>query len=258
MLNKREWIERVRTRFGFAKPFLEALFSIEASVAEWWVSAAHHHLFLAQWGILPVPEFFNHKIGLYWLWKAKRSPDWVERGIFSLLAMKQGCKALELCCGDGFNAYYFYSVRVGSMLSVDFDPKAIAYANAHFRADNIAYQVADIRTAMPEGSFDNIIWDAAIGHFTADEVAHLMINIKKRLGDKGTLSGQAIVERAGHKSLPHVEYEVRSKDDLVKFFRPHFKNVKIIETVYPERHNLYFWASNGVVPFMEENSREPA
>src|SRR5207253_2780255 len=130
-------VSLLRRRLGFAKRFLETIFSIEARVAEWWVAGAHHRLFLVQWGILPVPEFFNHKIGLYWLWKAQRTPHGVERGVFSLLAMEPGCKALELCCGDGFNAHYFYSIRVGSMLSVDFDPKAIAYARRNFRAENV-------------------------------------------------------------------------------------------------------------------------
>src|SRR5438046_8738137 len=130
----------LRKRLAFAKPFLETLFSLEARVSEWWVAGAHHRLYLAQWGLLPVPEFFDHKIGLYWMWKAQRAPHWVERGVFSLLALEAGCKALELCCGDGFNAHFFYSSRVGSMLSVDFDPKAIAYAKKHFKTDNISYQ----------------------------------------------------------------------------------------------------------------------
>jgi hypothetical protein len=80
----------LRKRLAFAKPFLEALFSLEAKISEWWVAGAHHRLFLAQWGILPVPEFFDHKIGLYWMWKAKRAPHWVERGVFSLLALEPG------------------------------------------------------------------------------------------------------------------------------------------------------------------------
>ena len=86
----------LRKRLGFAKPFLEALFSLEARVSEWWVAGAHHRLFLAQWGILPVPEFFDHKIGLYWMWKAKRAPHWVERGVFSLLAIEPGSRALAV------------------------------------------------------------------------------------------------------------------------------------------------------------------
>ena len=247
------FLDNLRTRLGFAKPFLESLFSLEARLSEWWVSGAHHRLFLAQWGIHPVPEFFDHKIGLYWMWRARRAPHWVERGVFSLLTMEPGCKALELCCGDGFNAHFFYSARVGSMLSVDFDPKAIGYAKRHFRADNIAYQIADIRTQMPPGTFDNIGWDAAIEHFTDEEIADLMENIKRRLTPTGIVSGFTIVERSdGKKMLPHHEYEFKSKEDLARFFRPHFRNVKVFETIYPDRHNLYFWASDGTIPFMPE------
>jgi ubiquinone/menaquinone biosynthesis C-methylase UbiE len=243
----------LRDRLTFAKPGLEALFSLEARTSEWWAASAHHRLFLAQWGIRPLPEFFDHKIGLYWSWKAKCAPHWLERGVFSLLAMKPGCKALELCCGDGFNAHYFYRARVGSMLAVDFDQKAIAHARRNFLASNVTYQLADIRTQMPEGIFDNIVWDAAIEHFTETEIADLMANIKRRLTSTGILSGFTIVERLdGKKSLSHHEYEFKSKDDLARFFRPHFRNVRVFETIYSDRHNLYFWASDSVVPFMPE------
>jgi hypothetical protein len=86
------------------------------------------------------------------MWRAKRGgPYFVERGMFSLLALAPGCRALELCCGDGFNANLFYGTRVGSMLAVDFDLKAIAHAKKHFRADNVVYALADIRTQMPRG-----------------------------------------------------------------------------------------------------------
>jgi SAM-dependent methyltransferase len=208
-------IDVVRKRLGFAKSFVETLFSLEALVSEWWVAGAHHRLFLAQWGIFPVPEYFDHKIGLYWMWKAKRAPHWVERGVFSLLAIEPGSRALELCCGDGFNAHFFYSIRVGSMLSVDFDPRAIAHARKHFRAENVTYEIADIRTQMPEGVFDNVVWDAAIEHFTETEIADVMANIKKRLTSTGILSGFTIAERAdGKKMLPHHEYEFKSKATL--------------------------------------------
>ena len=35
----------------------------------------------------------------------------------------------------------------------------------------------------------------------------------------------------------------------MRFLAPWFTNVKVIETIYPERHNLYFFASDGTVPF---------
>jgi len=169
----------------------------------------------------------------------------------SLAARRSNCVG-----GGGFNAHFFYSIRVGSMLSVDFDPKAIAYARRNFTAENVRYELADIRTQMPEGIFDNIVWDAAIEHFTEAEIDQLMGNIKKRLTPTGTLSGFTIAEKTdGKKMLPHHEYEFKSKEDLARFFRPHFKNVKVFETIYPDRHNLYFWASDGILPFMVDGRR---
>src|SRR5689334_2351592 len=111
--------QTLRTRLSFAKPILEAVFSVEAWLAERWVSAAYRRLFLAQWGLYPLPEFFQHKIGHYWMWEARNSPWSVERGVFSLLAMKHGGSVLELCCGDGFNAHYFYRARAASIVCVD-------------------------------------------------------------------------------------------------------------------------------------------
>jgi len=110
--------------------------------------------------------------------------------------------------------------------------------------------LADIRTEMPEGKFENIVWDAAIEHFTPQEIAKILYSIKSRLTDDGILSGYTIVEKAdGTKSLSHHEYEFKSKEDLLRFFSPHFRNVTVFETEYPGRHNLYFWASDGVLPF---------
>jgi hypothetical protein len=112
-------VEFFRRHPGFAKPFLEAIFSLEARLAEWWVSGAHRCRFLAEWGIHPFPEYFDHKIGLYWMWRAQRNDHWIECGMFSLLAMQPGCRALELCCGDGFYVHLFYSSRVSCILSVN-------------------------------------------------------------------------------------------------------------------------------------------
>jgi SAM-dependent methyltransferase len=242
--------EFLRTRLGFAKPFLEAMASLETRIAESWVSAAYHRLFLVQWGIYPLPEFYEHKIGMFWGWGPTRQAYWVERGVFSLLTMAQGCKVLELCCGDGFNAHHFYSCRAGSILAVDFDPKAINYARRNFKAPNVTYEVADIRTQMPEGPFDNIIWDGAIEHFTAEEIHDLVIAIRKRLSPNGTVSGYTFVEAStGKPKFVHHEIEFQSPADLARFFYPHFRNVKVFETMYSDRTNLYFWASDGDLPF---------
>jgi len=57
---------------------------------------------------------FDHFLTSYYVWPQTRTPLWLERGIFGLLAMRQGARVLELCCGDGFNAYHFYSIRAAA------------------------------------------------------------------------------------------------------------------------------------------------
>lgn len=73
--------------------------------------------------------------------------------------------------------------------------------------------------------------------------------IKTRLEEDGILSGYTIVEKPGVKQHSEHEYEFKSKEDLLDFLTPHFRNAKVFETIYPSRHNLYFYASDGVLPF---------
>lgn len=235
---------------GVMKSVLEYVSSIEAGLASRWASASHKRLFHAQWRMPPNPEWFDHALDLYYQWQSTRNSLWVERGVFGSLALK-GQRVLELACGDGFNAKNFYSYRSTHVTACDFDPTALASARRKNAAPNVTFIEADIRDNMPEGTFENIVWDAAIEHFTPDEIAAIMANIKKRLTPDGVLSGYTIVEKAGGKQLSHHEYEFRDMADLKRFFTPHFKNVKVFETIYPERHNLYFWASDSVVPFGE-------
>jgi SAM-dependent methyltransferase len=242
-------VRGVFSRLSFAKPLLEKIAQFECSIASSWVSSAHKRLMLVQWGIPPHPEHFDHKIDLFYQWLTTRNPLWVERGVFGNLALKGG-RVLELSCGDGFNARNFYSILSKSVIACDFDPAAIRTAKNKNNSQNIDFVLSDIRFNMPKGTFENVIWDAAIEHFTEDEIEKILKNIKDRLTDDGVLSGYTIVEKQdGSKSLEQHEYEFKSKEDLLRFFTPHFKNITVFETLYSSRHNLYFWASNGTLPF---------
>ena len=162
----------------------------------------------------------------------------------------KGGGVLELACGDGFNARNFYSIHSKNVVACDFDPTAIRTAKKKNKAKNVEFILCDIRSDMPNGKFENIVWDAALEHFTENEIGKILKNIKDRLTDDGVLSGYTIVEKQdGSKSLDQHEYEFKNKEDLLRFFTPHFNNVTIFETLYPSRHNLYFWASNWTLPF---------
>lgn len=218
------------------------------------VDALGHALqFDAEWRVAPTPEWFDHLVDQHWKWRATRNPMSWERGVIGMLAMKPGCRVLDLCCGGGFFAYHFFSARATSVISMDFDAGAIAHAKRNFKAPNLAYRRGDIRTDMPEGEFDNVVWDAAIEHFTQEEIAAILGNIKKRLAPAGTLNGYTLVEKETGKSLVHHEYEFKSKEELASVLKRHFSNVLVIENAshdfLEDRRNLYFFASEGELPF---------
>ena len=119
----------------------------------------HQAQFFAYWGGTSTPEWFDHELDRYAQWGApKGNCFWVERGVFSLLAIEPGAKILELCCGYGFNAKHFYAYKASSIVSCDFDPTAIAYAKTEHSNEKTEYIVADIRYNMPQGKFDNIVY----------------------------------------------------------------------------------------------------
>jgi SAM-dependent methyltransferase len=208
------------------------------------VGWTHFAQYALQWGIEPRPEWFDHYLDQYWQWAATNNSLWVERGVFSRLVLKENSRMLEVCCGDGFNTRHFYSTRARSIIALDFDADAIPHAKRYNSAPNITYVRQDIRSGLPEGPFDNIVWDAAIEHFTEKEIDTIMGSIVERLGADGILSGYTLTEdKTGKKSNALHEYEFKDKEDLRRFFTPHFKFVRVWETVYPTRHNLYFVAS---------------
>jgi SAM-dependent methyltransferase len=213
------------------------------------VSAFTHYLqYAAQWGIQPKPEWFDHFLDQHWQWSAKNNSLWVERGVFSRLLMKPGGNVLEICCGDGFNTRHFYSSQAASIIALDFDKDAIPHARRYNSAPNIDFVQRDIREGLPDGPFDNIVWDAAIEHFTETEISNLLAQIVQRLGANGILSGYTLTERNdGRKSNDLHEYEFQDKEDLRRFFTPHFRHVSVWETFYPTRHNLYFAASQAPI-----------
>lgn len=236
---------------GILKRLLECVFEAESSVSKRWASAAHKRLLMAQWRLKPAPEWFDHSIDLYYQWPHTQNSLWLERGVFGSLALKGG-DLLELSCGDGFNAKHFYAHRSRKVVACDFDPTAIRAAKNKNSAKNVEFLLADIRQQMPDGTFDNVVWDAAIEHFTPAEIESIMREIKRRLSADGILSGYTIVEKEdGHKHIHQHEYEFKDMNDLKRFLTPHFKNVRVFETIYPSRHNLYFWASDAVIPFSE-------
>jgi len=141
-----------------------------------------------------------------------------------------------------------YSIRASVITAVDIDEKAIVFAKKNSDAKNVRFLQADIRTEIPTERFDHVIWDASLEYFTEAEIVALMRTIKERLGPTGILSGFSLVQKLSE----HHKYAFSSKSDLERFLRPYFAYVRILETFYPERHNLYFYASETPFSFQPD------
>ena len=238
---------------AIAVPFYKRTASLSRKIA------AHEHkmLFLSEWCI-DNPENFDHYIDQFYFWGKTNTSHWLERGVYNTLVLQKFDRPvlLELCCGEGFNTRHFYSNMADEILACDFDMDAIKEAKKKNRVKNISYEVLDIRQKLPKkvhGKYiTNIIWDTAIEHFSEKEINSIMKNLKEILKEKkGILSGHTIRERKNGKSLEQHEYEFKDMEDLKRFFTPYFTNVTVFETIYEERHNLYFWASDGELPFSD-------
>jgi SAM-dependent methyltransferase len=210
------------------------------------VGFTHQVQFLLEWGGGLTANWFDHNLDLYYIWHETRNPMGWERGVFSLIAMRQGATVLELCCGDGFYSNYFYSNRAAKVVAMDVDPKAIASAKRNYSVPNVEYLVGDVLIELPSGGFDNVVWDSALEYFTEGEIHHVMRCIKGKLTEGGILSGYVILQKEINEGQ---KYVFKSREDFLRFVQPYFLNVRVFETVYPSRHNLYFFAGDGVLPF---------
>ena len=118
----------------------------------------------------PPPEWFDHRADLY-LWSEHLNPLWVERGVFSREVMFEGCRVLDLCCGDGFYPYHFYVKIASHVDAVDRDPTALAHARKWHSHPRISYIQLDVVTGQFPGiDYDVITWDGAIEHFSMDQI----------------------------------------------------------------------------------------
>lgn len=217
------------------------------------LSSFTHMLQLRTEGLLrPHGEWFDHHADVHWKWPATGRSSFVERGVFSNLAIRPGASVLELCSGDGFNTRYFYALRAKRVVGVDANREAVAHARRTNPADNVVYELCDITKTLPDGPFDNVVWDSALHHFTKEETGEVLALMKARMEPDAVLTGYTEVE-----DIPYEFRKVnfRDKSEVAELLGQAFKHVMVLETPDPERINLYFFASDSIerLPFSQQS-----
>jgi SAM-dependent methyltransferase len=204
-------------------------------------SGLHHLQYRLEGLLLSSAEWFDHEIDVHWQWVARQRYMFLERGVLNTLVIRPGASVLEVCCGDGFYAHRFYAERAGQVLAVDHNQAALRHARRFHGRPNIEYRACDIRQGVPQGPFENIVWDAAIPHFTQAELATILRSIHGALVSGGVLSGYTEITPDEY-SYNKLRFD--GPEDLADLLAREFPHVAVFETPGAERRNLYFFASD--------------
>jgi 2-polyprenyl-3-methyl-5-hydroxy-6-metoxy-1,4-benzoquinol methylase len=169
------------------------------------------------------------------------------RAFLSAEIIGKGDYVLDIGCGDGSLTKRFYAPRAAHVDAIDIEERAINYAARHNPAANITYRRLDAVTEpFPRTSYDVIIFDGAIGHFTRDGSATVLRKISSALEPGGVFCGS---ESIGSEGLDHLQV-FHTCDDLRSLLREQFKHVRLKQQRYPiplmsgDRIEAYWRCSN--------------
>lgn len=202
--------------------------------------------------IPPTTKYTDHYLNQFYLMSRFKRTWWVEGPAFCGLAIEQGSRILELGCGTGYYTDIFFAPFASEIVAIDIDPRAIETARRMHSQSNIRYEVMDFRKELPEGPFDVVVWTPTIFAYTPDEVHASIERLRAIMSKNARLCGFTAVEsdRGGPDILWH------DLNSLAERLKRYFKNVRAFErvhpTVQPPRHELYFLASDGPLPFDPE------
>ena len=222
--------------------------------ARWALSALHLLQYRTEGFLRPDAEWFDHQLDVYWQWPARRRSSFLERGVLSSLAINDGARVLDLCCGDGFYTARFYAPRAASVIGLDANPAAIAHAHRVNPAPNVQFVLGDVLGALPAGPFDNVIWDGALPHFSEHDVQRILTSVRHALRPGGVLSGQ-VPHEAGN-PYSYFTTAFPDADSLAEVLGQAFPFAFIRQTTDGPRRNYYFFCSDDEtrLPFSPGNT----
>jgi SAM-dependent methyltransferase len=236
---------RHSTSFRDFYAVVERLAQVSRSVSH----DVHNLKLLCDFQIPPATQYTDHYINQFFLMSALKRTWWIEGPAFCGLAIESGSRILELGCGTGYYTDVFFSPFAAEIVAIDIDPRAIETARRMHQAKNIRYEVMDFRKTLPDGVFDVVVWTPTIFAYTPEEVHALLGRLREIMQKDARLCGFTCIEtdRRGPEIL---WYDMNS---LAERLKRYFRNVRAFERVHPTaqpaRHELFFFASDGILPF---------
>jgi SAM-dependent methyltransferase len=196
------------------------------------------------WGKPQKPFFFKKEADLYsWYYQAPvKGVEWLEQGAYARQVFTKDCRVLDLCTGDGFFPYMFYSDFAGHIDAVDFDKDAVAHANANYAHRNIRYNLMDILSAdFPGKDYDVVIWNTALDYFSREQQNLVFDKILRSTKPNFTFVGAVPKVHPNDKKhsdnhVKHFTHELELRELLGNWFQ----QIDIFYTDYNHRSTFYF------------------
>ena len=233
------------------KKLTVVIFGALSSVLEKCLELTTKVTFYATW-FYDAPDYFDHKFDLYYVWKAKNSINWIDRGVLNSIAISKfdRPKVMELCCGDGFFTRMFYRNISDEVFAYDYCEEAIKHARSHYQIKGLQFEVLDINcldvNKYKDDNITNVIFDAAIAYFSEKQTEDMLIKVKAILAKKkGIFSGTCPLNKDEEIKNTYQRFDCPEKLEIL--LGRYFNNVKVITIKYKERTNMHFYASDSII-----------
>lgn len=170
------------------------------------------------------PHFYDFRSGVFSLGFGNSPPSshTLDRAAMARDSFAEGDRVLDIGFGDGFFTRRFYADRAGRIDAVDVEDSAIAHAARYHAHPKINYAKCDaVSEPFPSDSYDAVIWNGALGHFTEADTAVVLRKIRACLGPTGVFAGSESLGVEGH---DHHQY-FADEAAVQRLFTPYFQYV---------------------------------
>lgn len=194
--------------------------------------------------------YFQSERRRHWVWQADGEPHFskhdalffdlflgeTDQAVYNLTraflvaeVIKDGDVVLDIGCGDGGFTRRFYAPRAAAVDAIDVEASAIATARKRNSHPNIRYvQTNAVTDPFPRAIYDVIVFDGAIGHFSADDAKALLAKVAKALAPKGVFCGSESLGPEGHDHLQFFD----SIEDLRNLLKMEFPETAVKQLAY--------------------------
>lgn len=183
------------------------------------------------WHVYGEPHFSIHSGALFGLFDGSLGAGVysLTRAFLSAEVIRDGAIVLDIGCGDGALTKRFYAPRARHVDAVDIEDSAIRYACRHNAAPNISYRRLDaVIDSFPRSSYDVIVFDGAIGHFSREGSAAVLEKISSALAPGGVFCGS---ESIGLEGQDHLQI-FHTVGDLRALLKEQFGSVRVKQQEY--------------------------